>query len=146
MGISWDDEVQVAYAVLVLPDGRIVCQKPSGKSSIGKWQATAYRVMNDKTPIEAATHIIDVMFHLKIPKSNCIHMISYFSEVLKKRLEVVVCKIKSGESIVIPSYMTVCFKDYNTLIRDMVADQEIFTPDTVQAINLLDGMTRFGRK
>lgn len=146
MGTSWEDKEKFAHAIVVVPDGRIVCQRPVHPSFVRVWQATAYHKIptvyagTPEAAISSATYILWSAFKLHIPHSLCTHLVSHYVEQMGKRLELVLCKMQSGSQLVAPKSIEIMLIDFEELVKKIGKDRGAFAPHTLHAINVLETM------
>lgn len=146
MGVSWQDRDKFAHVIMIVPDGRIVCQRPIHPSSVKMWQATAYRKiprLYSNTPeaaVSSAARELLSLFTVNVSRSAFTHIASHYIEQMAKRLELVTCKMRSRDQLLVSRHVEVSFLTLEELIKEIEKDRGAFAPHTLHAINVLDTM------
>jgi hypothetical protein len=148
MGVTWDEREKLAFAMLVVPDGRIVCQRPAQPSPIKLWQATAYRkisryfMTSKEASIDCADLILSSLFNIHLPLSNYTHFLSHYEPLIGKRLEIVMCKLPSPAKIEVTKFTEVRFFNFEGLVAEIDKNRDTFAPHTISAVNVLNELWR----
>lgn len=146
MGVSWEDEKRYAHAILVVPDGRIVCQRPSHPIMAKMWNATVfikipkYFAGTEGGAIRAAATTLWATFLLGLPSSSYTHMISHYVQEMARRVELVLCKMPSRSRLVVHKEREIILLPFEGLVKKINEDRGSFGPHTIHAVNILDTM------
>ncbi len=149
MGISWEDKGKYAHVLVVVPDGRILCQRGRVISSFDKkWQASVYRRLSarflgalSESAIDSAQYVLNSFFKLQPDHAMFTHLVSHYVEEMDKRLEIVICKVPSGMTIHIPYYLESRFIEFEELTKEIGKNRDAFAGQTVHAINVMTSMS-----
>lgn len=143
MGVDWEDKDKLAFGMLVVPDGRIVCQKMEGACFTDKWQATVFRrlpkyeTLTTERLIDSTRFVLCNMFRIRPNGFEASHLASHFVTEINKRLEIVVCRLFSGQSFRVGQQMRIKLLTFNDLLDDMDKNRKNYAMHTVHAINVL---------
>lgn len=148
MGITWDEREKMAFVMVILPDGRIVCQQPSQPTFVKVWQATACRKMSthsSNTPemaVVSSRFLLRSIFGIDIPTHCYTHLLSHYVENMGKRLEIVTCKLPSQSRIEVSNNIDVKFITLESLLYEIEKNRCAFAPHTLHAANVISGAWR----
>lgn len=148
MGITWDEREKIAFAMVILPDGRIVCQRPSQPTFVKVWQATACTKMSTyssnppEMAIVSSKLLLRSVFEIDIPTHCYTHFLSHYVENMGKRLEIVTCKLPSQSRIKVSNNIDVRFITLESLLYEIEKNRGAFAPQTLHAVNVISGAWR----
>lgn len=146
MGVYWSDRKKVAFGMLVVPDGRIVCQRPTTTCFVRKWQATTFRKIADDSPdsskVFAAVACMSLMnvFHIAPDKVDATHVVSHYVTEMNSRLELVMCKMHSPGQLSVSKYIEIKLVTFDQLLDGIEKDKDAYAPHTVHTSNIISTM------
>jgi len=153
MGVYWNEVGSVAFGMLVVPDGRIVCQRPAeAESFIKKWQATVFRKVPDDVanPSYASGTVAmnSMMPVLGVEPDNVVgtHLASHFIESINKRLEIVIFKLKSGGKLHVPRFIEIKLMSFDDLLNDIDKNRKDYAAHTIHAANIMDTLATWRKR
>lgn len=146
MGISWNDEKKYAHAILVVPDGRIVCQRPTLPIMAKMWNATVFTKIpryftgTENGAIRATAIALWGTFLLGVPNNSYTYLISHYVQEMARRIELVLCKMPSRGRLVVHKEREIMLLPFEELVKKIRDDRGAFGPHTIHAVNILDTM------
>lgn len=141
MGVDWEDKQKLAFGMLILPDGRIVCQRNKQSILTNLWQATAFRKVpssyEDESSIFAGMARLLLYSTLRVPRHSveATHVASHYVD--GARLELVMCKMQSISHIIVAESIEIRLVTFDQLLNSIDEDKNSYSPHTIHAANIV---------
>lgn len=149
MGVDFEDVEAFTFAMLVVPDGRIVCQRPAHPGFVKKWQATAYRKVRVCGSLDVAVYtahwVLGSLLNVSRQDVQCTHMASHYVVEMNKKLEIVLCKMGSGSQMKIGKNIEIKLKTFDQILSGIEKDKGAYAPHTIHAANIIGTLSSWGK-